>query len=506
MKRLSAALVGGVSVLALALTGCSAAASPKASSGGTLTVATSYGPNSLAPGDLSGGGEGTYYWTPVFDTLLKTQPDGTPTPGLATKWSYNKSLTQLTLTLRKGIKFSDGEVLDAAAVEANIKHTQSGSGSDVSELAAVSQVHVPDSDTVVLDLKTQDPGLLRSLGGPAGAIGSPRSLTSKDVATSPVGSGPYVLDKSRTTNDAEYVYTRRPGAYWDAASWKYDTIVLKVTTDETARVNALNSGQVNAAYILPPEAKQVTNAGNKILASPNGFSGLGIFDREGKIQPAFKDVRVRQAINYAIDRKQILQATALGYGKLSQQFFADGQLGHVDSLDKTYSYDVKKARSLMAAAGYANGFDITIPLIGSGNATTALIQEALGKINIRATYKTIAPTDIYSALFGGTYPMFLMGGGGGSWQLIKGDLMPDSIWNMLHASDPELTALIATARKAPADQQQEAFAAVNKWVVKNAWFDIMWQAESLYAVDSKTTAKTGGALDTPPLWTFAPAK
>ncbi|MFB7893611.1 ABC transporter substrate-binding protein [Microbacterium sp. NPDC056044] len=445
----------------------------------------------------------------MYDTLIKPLPDGTYAPGLALDWSYDDALTALTLDLRTGVTFTDGATFDAEAVVANIAHFKAGSGLGVNDTVFIDNVEAVDEDTVVFHLSEPDPGLIKTLSGAVGAMASPDALDNDDLDVNPVGSGPYTLDASKTTAGAEYVYTKKKdGESWDADSWKYDTITLKVMGDVTARVNGLLSGEIDGAAVTPDSAEQVKGAGLTVIATPSGFLGMGNFDRNGTLQPALADVRVRQAISYAFDREELLQAIGLGYGEVSQQLFGPGMVGHDDSLDDTYSYDVDKAKELMAEAGYADGFDVTMPDLGGGGPAAALVQQDLAAIGIRVTYEAVAPSEVYTALFGGKYPMNTTGHGGTSWDFIKGDLEEDGVWNMLHATDPELTALIETARNATEEEQPAAYAAVNRWVTENAWYTVFYQGDSLYATqkDIASDTGTGAGNNVPYLWTFAPTK
>lgn len=507
VKRPITALLASAGALALILSGCSAGGGNDSGAAKTdLTLAASYGPDSLDPSALSAGGEGFYFWQPVYDTLVKMQPDGTFGPGLATEWEYDEAQTTLTLGLREGVTFVDGAEFNADAAKANIDRFQATPGLNSARGEFIESVDVVDPDTIAINLSAVDPSLLQALAGPVGAMASPDALDNEDLDVNPVGSGGYVLDTARTTAGAEYVFTRRDAEYWDADSWAFDTITVKVVPDVTARVNGLMSGEFDGAAVTPASGDQIESAGQTLLSSPAGFFGMGIFDRAGTIQPALADLRVRQAINYAFDRDALLQAIQGGNGAVSQQLFGPGLEGYDESLDDTYSYDVEKARELMAEAGYADGFEVSIPDMGQGGAAPALLQDAMAAIGIRVVYVPTAPTEIFQALFGGQYPMFLMGQAGTTWNQISGMLLPDSTWNMLHSTDPELTALLDAARVATPDQRQDAYAAVNKWAIDNAWFAVIYQQNDLYALQSDVTAQVGVANNVPLTWTFAPAE
>jgi len=200
--RPGVALAALATTAALVLAGCSAGGSGSGdhataggtAKGGTLTIGTVVDVKSFDPAQ-SHIGHYVQYDQAVYDSLLRRKPDGTLVPMLATKWSYNSDKTVLTLTLRKGVKFSDGTALDANAVKVNLDRFRTGNGPDASTLAQVESVEAKDPTTVVITLKAPDPALLDYLGNADGFIASPKAIEAGKIATTPVGSGPYTLDK-----------------------------------------------------------------------------------------------------------------------------------------------------------------------------------------------------------------------------------------------------------------------------------------------------------------------
>jgi peptide/nickel transport system substrate-binding protein len=253
----------------------------------------------------------------VFDTLLRFEPDGTVVPNAAEDFAFNDERTELTLTLRDGMSFTDGAPVDSAAVQVNLENMRDGGGSDSSRLAGI-EIETPDDLTVVIT--TPEPrGLLPDFLAPApGIIANPGSLTSEDVATTPVGSGPYTLDAANTTSGSTCNYVRNED-YWNAEAYPYDTIVMRVLEDQTARLSALRSGQINAV--------------------------------------------------------------------VSNQIFNPENEAYDESLLEEYPFDVEAARALMAEAGYADGFDVTIPDIAVAglNAGNPLIVQKYTRMLLAST-------------------------------------------------------------------------------------------------------------------------
>src|SRR4051812_2562912 len=215
MRRSLVATAVATSLLTLAACGGgSSAGGAGSASSGTLHLATITPPTSFEPGAMAMGGPEDHYYQAVYDTLLKLDGSGKPTADLATDWSYDAANTTLSLTLRDGVTFTDGTAFDATAVKANLEHAKAGTGEAGNALKFVDHVDAVDATHADVVLSTPDPSLVDSLARSAGYMASPEALDSGDIATNPVGTGPYELDQDRTTAGDTYVYTRNPD-YWD---------------------------------------------------------------------------------------------------------------------------------------------------------------------------------------------------------------------------------------------------------------------------------------------------
>src|SRR3954454_992562 len=234
MRRFKLAAVAAVLTLAVAAcgSGSSSNSTTPGAHGGTLSLA------SVAvqqPWDLKDAGirNNAQYYQPVYDSLLRLDAKGDPTPNLATAWKYDKTQTELTLTLRPGVKFTDGAPFDAAAVKTNFLHNQTGANEAAGQLKGVASVKVVNPTTAVVKLAAPDPSFVANLGNVAGMMASPKAIASGALKQGPVGTGPYTLDKSATTNGSVYTYVRNP-SYWNAQAFPFDKVVIKPMTDPTA--------------------------------------------------------------------------------------------------------------------------------------------------------------------------------------------------------------------------------------------------------------------------------
>lgn len=504
-KRQLAAATAIIAAVALLSTACSSGAPPKAESL-TLRIGASVAPETFDPAELSLGVESPQFWMLTYDTLLKLDPDGTVKPNLATKWAYDSTNTKLQLTLRDDVKFTDGASFDAKAVKANIEHIQAGAGRDKAYADAITNVNIVGDTTVELELSSPDPMLVTNLARNIGAVGSPAALPDEKIKVAPVGSGPYVLNSTKTVVGSSYTFDRNP-EYWDEDAWPYDEIEIKVFTDLTARVNALKAKQVDAAWINGSTAAEAKSSGLKITSSPAEWVGMKINDRAGNVVPALKDVRVRRAINMAFDTQAMLDNIDLGFGSLTNASVLPGSNGYVDSLQKTYSYDPDGARKLLAEAGYPNGFDLPMPQFQFRAAYNPIIQSALADIGIRVVWKDFAPTDTVKQLYDPSNAMFMtaLNGAKESWDFYGSAVLPDASGNIAKSTDPELQVLLNAARDSSENERAAANQAIQTWLVKNAWFAPWYYRDTVYATSDKVTFKPQFGDVVPLISSFAPA-
>ncbi len=478
-----------VATAALMLAGCGggggggAGGQAGSSGGAALVLGTVNEPQSLDPGQAHVGHSLPFFQV-TYDTLLKREPDGTLTPMLATKWSYDAKRTALTLDLRTDVTFSDGEKFNAEAVKANVEHFKADNGSQQAQLAAVKDVTVVDDDTVTINLSEQDPAMEYYLSQAAGFMGSPKALAGPDIDRTPVGSGPYVIDPAATVVGSQYVFKKRDG-YWNPELQKFDTITMKVLLDLTARVNALVSGQVDATLLDPKTGKQAEGASMKLNASQVDWQGLLLYDRDGKINPALKDVRVRQAINHAFDRKTILEQQQLGRGTVTNQVFGPESGSYVEELDSLYPYDPAKAKQLLADAGHADGLTIKAPTIAGFDPIYAVMKQQLSDIGIELQTESIPPANYVTDMAAGKYAVAAFNlFQGEPWVAINQMISTNALYNPFDSSTPELQKMI-DAVQTGGDQSAELAKDVNRYVTEQAWFAPLYRLDQNYYTNPK---------------------
>ncbi|MGP4043869.1 ABC transporter substrate-binding protein [Streptomyces sp. 2A115] len=485
------------------MTACSGGSdSSPATGSGTLTLAIG---NAATPWDLATAvlGDNIQYYEPVFDSLVRLDKKGNPTPNLATSWSYDSARTTLTMKLRSGVRFTDGTALDAEAVKANLLHNKEGSNEAAGKLRAITSVDAVDAATVAIRLSAPDPQLVTSLGDPSGMIASPKNLTAKG---GPVGSGPYVLDKSATTNGSSYTFTRNAD-YWNKKAFPFDKIVIKNISDPSARLNALLAGQVDWARVTPQAASQVKGRDLEVKAHADSVEGLYIWDRAGKIVPALGEVKVRQALNYAFDRESIVKKVNLGYASPTSQMATAGSRWYDKSLEKNYPYDPAKAKQLLAEAGYPNGFTVTMPDVSSvAPSQQAVMTQSLEDIGIKVKVDKIPFTELFSALQSGKYAMsWFKLASGQPWDFIQSELTKDAAWNPAKDFDPKLNSMISEAQQAKGSAQTTAFREINAYLQTNA-FNAPWDVlDAVQGNSKKIKVTTQPYVSAVPIYNMAPA-
>lgn len=441
----------------------------------------------------------------AYDSLVLREPDGKLSPMLATAWKYNAANTVLTVDLRTDVTFSDGAKFDAAAAKANLDHFKTANGPQMAQLTAVSDIKVVDADTIELDLTTPDPSLEFYLSQAAGLMGSPKALGTEGIKTEPVGSGPYVMDKAATVKDSQSVFTARKD-YWNKGIQKFEKITFKTLVDLTARTNALVSGQVDATLLDPKTGKQAEGAKMKLAATEVDWQGLTLFDRDGAKNPALKDVRVRQAINYAFDRKTILDQVLLGQGTPTSQPFGKASGAWLEELENKYPYDPAKAKALLKEAGFEAGFVLQVPAVPGFETQLAVLKQQLADIGITlevgAAITNTYTTDVAAQKFTSMYFSLFQGE---PWVAINQIVSTKALYNPFKNTAPELQAKIDAVQNGGKDAPKLA-QEVNKYVVDQAWFAPLFRVNQMYYHNSKIDVTPQIQQAVPSIYNYSPAK
>jgi peptide/nickel transport system substrate-binding protein len=392
MRKLSLLALLACGLLLLA---CLAWAAPK-----PLVFALSGNPDSLDPQKTAG----TLTFQTVrsiFDTLVEPAADGQIVGALAERWQTSADNLTWTFTLRKGVKFHNGDLLTSADVKATFERigNKEFASPKASEYAAIASIQTPDAGTVVFKLAKPFSPLLAALASGWGAI-LPKSLidAGHDFASKPVGTGPFVFKE--WVRDNRIVLAKNPD-YWMKGLPKFDSLIFQIIPERAVQVQGLASGQIDASDIIDQEDVPTLQASGRVnIETP--LTALILVMGLNCSKPPLDDLRVRQAINYAID-KQVVLDVAYGGGKPIGTFMNYGNAYYKD-FTSLYPYDPAKARSLLAQAGV--GKDTVLEMVLPSNypphvKAGEMFQEMLSKVGLNVQIKLVDwPTwlkDVYTA-------------------------------------------------------------------------------------------------------------
>ena len=492
-----------VALTAVALGAAISACSPPSSGGATpheLRIGMQAGPGTLDPATINQNSQ--WFVDLAYSSLINAASDGTYRPGLATEWGYvGQGNTKFQLTLREGVKFSDGSELTAEGVKKHLEYVKGAGGQMSGTLATLKSIDVAGPLKLVLTFSAPNPDLpfyfAQSGVGIADVI-SPKGLDNKKLlGTETAGAGPYVLDSSATVANDTYVYKPNPN-YWDKANVHWDKVTIKIIPNLNSLLNALKSGQIDFSTGDYTTAAEAEKAGLQTHFTPNVFSGLNLLDRGGKLAPQLADQRVRQAINYAIDRRSIVDAIYGKYGSPTTQ--TTHGAGYLKELDDKYPYDPAKAKQLLAEAGYPNGFTLSVVSTPFFNGDT-MVQAIAGQLkSVGITLKVDSKSDVnefISKMASAEYPAAWIGFGTLPMFVASQNLYgPSALFNAFKSTDPELTKLTNELAVAPQSQAAAISEKIEARLVDLAWYaPVGWAPLGQYAtkkIDPAAVTTTTG--------------
>ncbi|MDU6922999.1 glutathione ABC transporter substrate-binding protein GsiB [Franconibacter helveticus] len=290
-----------------------------------------------------------------------------------------------TIKLRSGVKFQDGTAFDAAAVKANLDRASNPDNrlKRYNLYKNIASTEAVDPATVKITLKQPFSAFINILAHPATAMISPAALQKygKEIGFHPVGTGPYELV---TWNQTDFVKVKKFAGYWQQGLPKLDTITWRPVVDNNTRAAMLQTGEAQFAFPIPYEQAKLLEQNDKLdlVASP---SIMQRYISMNVTQKPFDNPKVREAINYAINRQALVKVAFAGYATP-----ATGVVPPSIAYAAQFSpwpYDPAKARQLLKEAGLPNGFSTT--LWSSHNHSTAqkvlqFTQQQLAQVGIKA--------------------------------------------------------------------------------------------------------------------------
>ncbi|XUL93715.1 ABC transporter substrate-binding protein [Streptomyces galilaeus] len=405
--------------------GGSDAGGGQARSGGTLTFAVGSDAGCVDPQQVASN-DTIYSVRQIVDSLTDQDPaTGKIVPWLAKSWDISSDATTFTFHLRSGVTFSDGSKLTAQVVKDNFDAVPKlGALGTLAEgyLSGVKSTTVVDPLTVKVTFQQPNAQFLQatsthSLGieSSASAKKSPQEKCSQGV----VGSGPFVL--KQYVQNQSITLAKRTGYAWGSSRWTksgeayLDKVVFKVVPEAGVRAGSLQSGQVDAISSVGKANEAALKGGQVTLqrrANPGVVFGLAF----NNSRPALKDARVRQAIGFAIDRKQIADTVFPTGTQPATSVLAHTTPDYAD-LSSELTTDAAKAKSLLDAAGWKAGSDgirtkdgkklsLTvdwIPNSATNQPALELIQQQLKAVGVGLTLKQLQVTQLAPTLQSGDY-------------------------------------------------------------------------------------------------------
>lgn len=329
----------------------------------------------------------------IYDTLIRTTPEGELKPALAESWELSEDGLAITFKLREGVKFHNGRPVTAEDVKFSFERLKDEESPRSDVYANIVDIRVIDERTVEFVTDQLDVALETLFVYPWTAIVPKEAVD--ELRGKPVGSGPYRLEE---WIPQQHIILKKNEDYYDPAN--IETIEFIVMPDATSQISALQSGQIDMILITGDQAGPIIgNEDLKIVEVQ--YNAIQLMAMNNKHE-ALSDVRVRQAINHAVDKDAVIETVWFGYGKKIGSHYPPILKGYVDTTD-VISYDPEKARQLLEEAGYSDGLTLDMYLpsaypmyVSAGQVIADQLREVGITANIHTVEWGVWLSDIYT--------------------------------------------------------------------------------------------------------------
>ncbi len=477
--------------VALAVTAVSATAQTD------ITVALQLEPPHLDPTSAAAGAIDSVLYSNVFEGLTRFMADGSVVPGLAKSWEISDDGLSYTFTLQDGVTFHDGTTMDAEDVKFTLDRilAEDSANAQKALYEAISTVEVIDPLTLRISLSEPNGNLLFNLAWGDAVIVAPESI--ENIKQMPVGTGAFKFVEWAQSDRIELV---RNDDYWGTPA-VLETATFKFISDPTAAFAAVMAGDVDFFSAFPaPENLPQFEADPRFQVLVGSTEGETILSTNNKMPP-FDNLLVRQAVAHAIDRQAIIDGAMFGYGTPIGTHFAPHNPAYVDLTGKS-AYDPEKAKSLLAEAGLADGFETTLYLPPPSYARRGgeIIASQLAEVGITAKITNVEWAQWLESVFRGkdfgltivshTEPMDIgIYANPDYYFQYDNPAFQDLIATLNSTTDPEMrTEMMAKAQTIIADDYvngylfQLANTSVAKAGLRGLWANAPTQATDLTAV------------------------
>ena len=399
----------------------------------------------------------------IYETLVNFgERDVTIQPGLAKSWEASEDGLTYTFQLQEGVKFHDGTDFNAEAVVKNIERWKTGADKHpyfssqfvVGDKQVIESVTAEGDYTVVFKLSQPQAPFLKNLAMSPFAIASPTAFEADEegLSANPVGTGPFKF-VSWVRNDSITI-EKNPDYYIDGYP-KLDKVIYRSIPENSARLNDLLAGNIDVADGLSPSDKATIegDANLQLIERPSmnvGYLGLTV------TRPPFDNVKVRQAVNYAIDKQALVDAFYEGLAEPAKNPMPPVISGYNDEVTG-YTYDPEKAKALLAEAGY-DGKEIELwampvprPYMPDGQKVAEAIQKNLEDVGIKSKIVSFEWATYLEKAQNGEADAFLLGWTGDNgdadnflYTLLDGDNIGSN--NYTFYDNPELHKILTAAQ------------------------------------------------------------
>ncbi|MEU6714071.1 ABC transporter substrate-binding protein [Nonomuraea sp. NPDC046802] len=469
--------------------------------GGTLRFAVHAEPSNLdphaSPSDVTG-----LLTRPVLDSLVAMDGAGRIRPWLAESWKVSADHRTYTFTLRDGVRFSDGTPFDAAAVKANLDHVvdpRTKSALAAGLIPSYRETEVVDARTARVELSRPHSPLLSALSTPYLGMQSPAALKKgpEFLARQIVGSGPFVMESFVPRQGA--VYHRNPNYAWPpqgaahTGAARLERLQIRTIPEDSVRVGALTSGQVDAIGGVPPVNVEQLRAGSGLKVDSRQAPGGTYNYYPNTASGPFTDVRVRQAFGSGIDFATIVEKLYFGVYEPSSSPVAPGTAGYAPDIGDLRRYDPQAAAALLDQAGWTgrdpqgyrtkDGRRLTIRWMfvksiarEQRDVLAEQVQAAARKLGFEVRFLDVTLSTYAGVAARGDYDLADF-----SWQRVDADALRDLFHsanvpaadgagsNAARYSDPQVDAwLDRTLRTEDPAERAELYADVQRKVIQDA--------------------------------------
>jgi len=434
----------------------------------------------------------------VLETLVDFDNDQNLVPKLAESWTVSDDGLTYTFNLRNDVQFSNGRGFTADDVKYTydrLLDPDTASG-NAWRLGAIDSIEVVDDYTVVFNLNTVNTGFLGKLasGSPVGIIAR-ESVEDGTIDTAPVGTGPF---KITDYQPGTVVMLERNEFYWgtDANGTQLpylDALELRIIPDDSVKRSALVSGDVDWTITVPPQALEELDARDDVVVDRSAAPAYWYIGVNTERAP-LDDVRVRQAISYAIDRGQITEAATFGTGVPTQDPIPSVSAWAFDYAP--YEQNLAQAQALLEEAGVADGFDMLImPTTEYEESIRAaqVIQAQLAPLGINVTLDTREWADWLDTQGQGNFDTFVC-----SWNVL---LDPDDffyaqhktgeVFNFTGYTNPTVDDLLDRGRQETAFADRYAiYEQINREIVNDAVYIYLYNPGNIQAYAANVNGYT----------------